>query len=1086
MIRVALLAFFFASGFQNFANAFEHASDVSSLRKAAAHASDVISLGRVRNIVNVLQGISERIGSEQKEENALYQDITQFCKARQRRGAASTAVVSQLEPLQTTESIPDGSADAGLVVRQQMRQQRQQVLAESPAALSPEDFLTDAEKALSPMTDAPAGSADSTTESTADSASDETSDSTLDSQTDAMADDAMTSDSTSMTEGMTDSVADDSMTASAPDSMAGSDEVQEDEDVGPVADIAANPLAKAVADVATDPVADVTADPVVATPVAEGAGVLEVVADPVAEVADVDEAAANANRVAREIKPRQQQVEKQLPVAQGVANQKLAVPFAEGVTDAARSLSLQVAMQRALDDLATASGSLKVAQALPDRSSLADADKELQEIRAMLASGNVDRIPAGRKVHGDPQEARVPASPKNVESQIAQVKAAQRALEDLATASSEGGSQKVLQALPDRSSLADADKELQEMQAMLASGIDDRSAASKEFKAAPRDASVPQSPTNLQPHRAQVELGRQKLTHVRVKPAQHKAMIVHRKKAQPQMVTPKLTSRANAEGHEGTYSQEAVTGSDDVEQGPKKMADILSVNDGIIHSEYNDVEVTSASHRKPQPQKPVAVRVRPEQKAAAQRLQHSQRIPSRRMPVRLPKGELLPPKVVSQYPLLHNVARVDANMGAPQAAGMRAHQVASKQQVSAKKQMAPLMKRPPQLPKISAETPQGRSSTEEASKNLARMSIDLAHKFDAEASRDVRSLAPSNEMTPAMLDAEIMIKQMKRDKDAHSVDSESAALDNVIGNEEAQLDSAVETSQMAPEAQLKRQLKAYAESGEPKEQLTTDDQSIDSGFVDFDKKARSAVSVGGNVDNGYRTSSPPKAATDNHANVKDDDSIIADSEALEKDMEQAEKELMPMRHAPDRPPDRPQSQRAVVPTPVAMPELLQKDDLSLASQALDDLWNGPSGAIPNIEKEALQLSPSFLQISQGKQHQRHTPGIPSEADLDKAWYVLRRVAKQTRSAMSLAHQFKKAVMPGAAKSLSVVGLVQNGGINEHDVDEECGWLMNNFQHRQHERADESDMLMEANQLLGDVHVYLQLHSHETRQLRGGR
>jgi len=175
----------------------------------------------------------------------------------------------------------------------------------------------------------------------------------------------------------------------------------------------------------------------------------------------------------------------------------------------------------------------------------------------------------------------------------------------------------------------------------------------------------------------------------------------------------------------------------------------------------------------------------------------------------------------------------------------------------------------------------------------------------------------------------------------------------------------------------------------------------------------------------------------------------------------------------------------------AAPAAPTKEELSLVSQsnlgsqseAVDDL-SDIAGVVPNVEKEALQLyntfggSPDALESVGGgltflQQQQRHTPGIPSQADLNVAWDELSSVAVKAQS----------------AASTNALGLLQEKGDSGLDIEEECNWLMSNYEARQKVRAQEEDLLKEAHQLLGNAHVYIPHHhghhkKKKARKLRG--
>jgi len=348
---------------------------------------------------------------------------------------------------------------------------------------------------------------------------------------------------------------------------------------------------------------------------------------------------------------------------------------------------------------------------------------------------------------------------------------------------------------------------------------------------------------------------------------------------------------------------------------------------------------------------------------------------------------------------------------------------------------------------------------------------------------------------------------VKRDKDADSVVAESEALESVINNEESKLKAASNTRQAGTEDQLRRQLKSYVDSDGLSESVMPEEQIDDSGVVDFDDQATSAVSIG--RDEAEIASQPiAKAARKAQPVSFEKNSLPASHPQVqgnpvdaEDDIANVERELMPVQEASATVLAQEPMKRAAY-RPAVKAELPRREELSLASQteALDDL----AGAIPNIEKEALQLyntfggspdalesvgslsgSPAFLQVSQGKQHLKHTPGVPSQADLDKTWNELKFVAQRTEGALKMIQNEKTDETDAATKS--AFGLLQEKGDAGLDIDSECDWLISNFQARQQVRTQEEDLLREAHMLLGSAHVFFQHHKHHrTKQLRGQR
>jgi len=227
----------------------------------------------------------------------------------------------------------------------------------------------------------------------------------------------------------------------------------------------------------------------------------------------------------------------------------------------------------------------------------------------------------------------------------------------------------------------------------------------------------------------------------------------------------------------------------------------------------------------------------------------------------------------------------------------------------------------------------------------------------------------------------------------------------------------------------------------------------------------------------------------------DDAETMQQEDNAEDDVSLVEKELVPLPEIPLAPKV---AARALakpvkpVKTPVSKPvahglaQISDADDMSLASQseALDDLV----GVLPNIEKEALQLYnsfggepapleslgglavvPSFLQVS------KHTPGIPTMAEFDKAWIQLRSVATRLQTTDDQVAALRKpavALMQKKGKHTGFAG-----------IDSQCKWLISNLEHRQRMRSQEEALLSEAHQVLGTAHSFLQQFAEHTH-LRG--
>lgn len=537
----------------------------------------------------------------------------------------------------------------------------------------------------------------------------------------------------------------------------------------------------------------------------------------------------------------------------------------------------------------------------------------------------------------------------------------------------------------------------------------------------------------------------------KAQPQQVRSMIAH-PTAQTQKVQakPDVTKAQEAHGASPAKQSFTVSGAeavvmDDAEKELHQMQAILGSNEEILDSEYHDVKVKPSS----------------EHKAMAKLLRHATTKP-------MPSAQKPTParSVISQNPLPHSVAKAAVSKATVKPMSTQLPKAAKKQ--------------PMQQPLKSSG-----AVTKDIEKELDQMNnlLDFAPE-PAPAKAPVAVVA-----VPLPVFAKVPVVARKDDKDGAAVLKESDDLESFMDKEESDLKSEAAPAQ----AQLKKQLKAAVSQNDmtdkvrPEEKV--DDPNFDRGFVDFDAQASSIVTLSGK----HKVAGPVPTKKD------DAESDVA---------KVVEKELVPMQDAPATSQTVAQvSHNAAATKPVAveMPSTLAApqekalDDLA-GNEALSDLAG--DGTIPNIEKEALQLYnsfggppssleavgglsvvPSFLQVAEGK----HTAGVPSQAELDAAWDALRLVAEQTRGAMSMIQQRKDDAVATKPKPL---GLIQEQGLSEHEIDDECEWLINHFQHRQKVRAQETEMLNEAHKLLGSAHVYLQSHHHGhhhgARRLRGGQ
>jgi len=191
--------------------------------------------------------------------------------------------------------------------------------------------------------------------------------------------------------------------------------------------------------------------------------------------------------------------------------------------------------------------------------------------------------------------------------------------------------------------------------------------------------------------------------------------------------------------------------------------------------------------------------------------------------------------------------------------------------------------------------------------------------------------------------------------------------------------------------------------------------------------------------------------------------------------------------------------RTAAASPAHTNKLLQDAPDVLSSQS--DALNQLAGAIPNIEKEALQLyntfggddadaapqqaSPSFLQVARSKSHQTNT--ALSRKKLNEVWKALSAVAEETREGLSMIQHLEaegissEADDDGQNEDTSITDKAVAEDADVKPSSEECTWLLQSFEKRSSMRAQEADWLQEARAVFGSAARH---HSQAPPQLRG--
>jgi hypothetical protein len=1033
MFRVKLAFVFLAFGSGGFANAVDRNAD--------------LKLGKIRRFVDALEQISKKVSAELEQESALYREVNSFCSARQQKARSGAAIVDE-----NTDDHADSTDGAGAAAADSTADAAAASDAEAAAG-------SDATDDASGVSVAPAASVESVSATKSDAAKD-------------------------------------SAAASTENS-----EVESDEDASADAKDHSSAI-ESTTEASAESTSDSSQDAAPKSVATQEAHEAQTSSDEPADNTGMDEAEAEAHRVAQEMgAANDAPVESQTPTMEK-APLKIPAPAAKA------------SIQNALEDLVSDA---------PDSTEDGSSKAEPSATPTATVSSNSEKAPT------------------NTGNLVSQ------ALDDLVSdtpASATEGDVKTVEASTDKSTIQEADNQLlrlQRMQAMLNSDDEDFSVASINGKPPQHDAitafanhgSAPVQRSNLRTAHREKHAASKQNRPVKIKatpaatPAQAKT--AHRQQVKTQPPHSKVVKSQHAKAslppapaskksvrnsnvHATTPMQKekkAVVSADvsddakfdketdeaemDAEEELGKMQEILGSNadelKAVSEKASHDPFGSNRKVKKPQnmetggaPKKPQNM----ESKVVAK--------------VKQPSEALKPPNAIVHFPLMHEEAAPQAKAATKQVVKMHARKIKSVDKFTGKKNM-----------KVSVRT-----SDQEAFKDLEQ---------DAEKMNDLLNFVPANEVAPSVEVTKSPVKAAapahKKDKD--SVVAESEDLESIIDSEEAKLNS----RQEGAESQLKRQLKAYAESsGDMDDGVITEDKIEETGLVKFDPQALSAVSDTA----GSKTASQPsppvvrqtvaaKAVPEQTDKVgmkkpishpqpqipqvqaevvlaDSEDDIVAPGDIVIPVVMPIDQQLTPMQELPPAPKVVTKVPTAVVKSPVVA-EVPKKDDLSLASQseALDDL----AGAIPNIEKEALQLYnsfggqpaplesvdsisplPSFLQMSKRKMQQKHTPGLPTPAQFDAAFAALRLAAKRTQGAMSMVQHMKKANLA----SKSVLGLIQKPGLSDRDINKECKWLMNNFQHRQVVRNREEKLLQEAHELIGSMHVYLQRDAHKISHLRG--
>jgi len=597
-----------------------------------------------------------------------------------------------------------------------------------------------------------------------------------------------------------------------------------------------------------------------------------------------------------------------------------------------------------------------------------------------------------------------------------------------------------------------------------------------QVKAAPKvQAAKVNKARHTKAHRLQVKAAPKHVNHLKVEKNTAKvAATATQKNVQPKSkaVTAPLRKVVRAMVSSHTVQSQPISTS---EKQLQDMQNILNSNDEMLRSDFmtemdaaatvgeekatavvKAVVKATAVHKKATAVKAIAVHKTP---PAPRNLRHTPKALTRPS-----KVALKPPRAVAGYPLVHRAAKKPTRAVAPKPASIPASQVSSRKAMPLKKDV--------------------HSPQKAVAQKVNSDSLDTAQEL--EQMNDLLSFddtAPPTKALKAQPKKVVKALAVKPQKDADSVVAESDALESLINNEETKLNSNAITSPTGIEAPLN---------------IADMDDIADMGVVNFDSQANSAVVIQDSrqavADFLVPTQSVVPPMTQPAALAKQPSlhaKVQAELDDAEMDVASVEQELLPAAPA------------AALTQAAARPAVKNEEELSLVSQSnlgsQSDSLADLAGVIPNVETEALQLyntfggSPDALESVGGgltflQQQQRHTPGIPSQADLNVAWDELSSVAVKAQSALSMVQESKSPAETVAA-STNALGLLQEKGDSGLDIEEECNWLMSNYEARQQVRAQEEDLLKEAHQLLGNAHVYIPHHhghhkKKKARKLRG--
>lgn len=810
------------------------------------------------------------------------------------------------------------------------------------------------------------------------------------------------------------------------------------------------------------------------------------------DVSSVDAAEAAAERVEQEVEP--------VKDSKIVAHQEQPLQMPKKATHLATApvvhsaAQINAAVSAALDDVATNvpdAGSKKTDH-MAQVQAAGDPDEELQEVQGML------------KATGTPIAEEPPLSGSQVSTQPQQLT---QALDDLATEIPDPPmTSKKSEHAAQAQAAADPDEELKEVQVMVKdtdSAVAEvpsvavshvQSQPTKLQQAQSQKLQAPVSQKKTQPEalkkmQPQKTIKAQKLSKVQQK--QQKVSSSPEKTLPPQVASPNMQQKLEAvfgdDGHVEAAEDDSDAGSSneslDASEASEEMDDTLAPNGDSNQADHDDLIQAYHDHQ--------------ETKAAVAR------------------ATVAPAHHIKSKPAAKETKASVVQKVAPRH-GEKTHRAAGrKSKVDAKVQV------------VNRQSKSAPSATKQIHKVAKAVAVHshASHVVLAAPKKHSRNIKKTSKASSVAHDTDKELQQMndllgvspiKPDKDADAVVAETESLDAVINNEEEKLKAAAKMRQGGTEAQLRKELKASVKSGDMNDNVMTEEKLDDSGFVDFDAQASSAVFVSSSAKKQapkpVKAKAVAKAAKKNkralatkrsrkhHAQPvqaqpqADDAETMQQEDNAEDDVSLVEKDLVPLPEIPLAPKVAARAPAKLVKTPVAKPvahglaQISDADDMSLASQseALDDLV----GVLPNIEKEALQLYnsfggepapleslgglavvPSFLQVS------KHTPGIPTMAEFDKAWAQLRSVAMLLQTTDDKVAALRK----------PAVALMQKKGKHTGfaDIDSQCKWLISNLEHRQRMRSQEEALLNEAHQVLGTAHSFLQQFAEHTH-LRGRR